>query len=663
MAMATVRAAAAALGVLAAGAAAGQTTGGQWPTYGGDLGHTRYAPLDQIDASNFASLEVAWRFGVANLGPTPETRFQSTPLVVDGMLYTTGGTRRAITALDAATGEQRWVYALDEGQRGEDAPRKLSGRGLAFWQRGDDKRVVYVTPGYQLVAVDATTGRPVESFGNKGVVDLWEGLDQGSDWDRTQIGTNSPPTIAGGVVIVGAAHTPFAPADQAENVIGYIRGYDVVTGRLLWTFHTIPRRGEPGYETWLEGSAEKGKGAGNAGVWATISADEELGLAYLPVESPYGDMYGGLRPGSNLYGESVVAVDLRTGVRRWHYQLSHHPLWDYDIPTAPILVDAVQNGRTVKALAQPTKQGLLFVLNRETGEPIWPIEEVPVPAGRVPGEWYSPTQPFPVRPAAPFARVEFVKERDLVRPEDTTPQHAAACEALWERSGGFYNAGPYTPFGFHRAGDPPRTTLQLPGAGGGVNWGGAAADPTRGIVYMHSHDTSLVGWIEQKRPGENYGRGTQGSTIPYDRGSVDGAGPYFSFTAPLTDDTGKVLTSLPCYRPPWSRLVALDAGTGETLWQTTLGTTPELPADRQLTGGSGSAGPTVTAGGLVFVGATADKRFRAFDARNGRELWSVQLPAQVNANPMSYLGNDGRQYVAAVVDDTLVAFALPRERQ
>ena len=319
--------------------------------------------------------------------------FQSTPLVVDGVLYTTGGTRRAVTALDAATGEQLWVYGLNEGARGEEAPRQLSGRGLAFWQRGEDKRVVYVTPGYQLVELNADTGRPIESFGEGGVVDLKASLDQGDDWDRSQIGTNSPPTIAGNVIMVPAAHTPLAPPDQAKNVVGYIRGFDVVTGRLLWTFHTVPRRGEPGYETWLNGSAETG--GGNAGVWATISADEELGLAYLPVESPYGDMYGGLRPGANLYGESIVAIDIRTGEHRWHFQTSHHPLWDYDIPTAPILVDAVKDGRTIKALAQATKQGLLFVLNRETGEPVWPIPEVSVPQGNVPGEWYSPTQPMP----------------------------------------------------------------------------------------------------------------------------------------------------------------------------------------------------------------------------------------------------------------------------
>jgi quinoprotein glucose dehydrogenase len=263
-----------------------------------------------------------------------------------------------------------------------------------------------------------------------------------------------------------------------------------------------------------------------------------------------------------------------------------------------------------------------------------------------------------VKPAEPFARVSFDKERDFVRPEDTSAQHVAACEELWERSGGFANEGPYTPFGFHRDGDAPRTTLQLPGAGGGVNWGGVAADPRSGIVYMHAHDTALVGWIEERKPNANYGRGVAGTTIPYDRGSINGPGPYASFSAPLKNDAGETLATLPCYRPPWSRLVAVNANSGEIVWQSTLGVTPGLPKDRELTGGSGSAGPTATAGGLVFVGATNDKRFRAFDASNGKEVWSVQLDSVVNANPMTYRGSDGKQYVAVVADDVLRAFAL-----
>ena len=301
--------------------------------------------------------------------------------MVDGVLYTTGGSRRAVTALDAATGEQLWVFSLNEGERGAEAPRRLSGRGLAFWQRGNDKRVLYVTPGYQLIALNAQTGRPIEGFGEGGIVDLWKTLDQGDDWDTSQIGTHSPPTIANDVVIVAAAHTPLAPADQAEQ---RHRLHPRLRRRDREAALDVPHRAaarRAGLRDVAQRLGRDGQ-AGNAGVWATISADEELGLAYLPVESPYGDMYGGLRPGANLYGESIVAVDLRTGERRWHFQTSHHPLWDYDIPTAPILVDAVKDGKKIKALAQATKQGLLFVLNRETGEPIWPIEETRRAAGQ-----------------------------------------------------------------------------------------------------------------------------------------------------------------------------------------------------------------------------------------------------------------------------------------
>ena len=274
----------------------------------------------------------------------------------------------------------------------------------------------------------------------------------------------------------------------------------------------------------------------------------------MPVSSAAGNYWGGDRPGSNLFSNSIVAVDASTGRYRWHFQTVHHDLWDLDLPNPPVLVDIERDGRTLPALASIGKTAYVFILDRATGEPVFGVEERPVPEGSVPDEWYSPTQPFPVKPAAPVARVTFDRERDMVRPEDTTPQHAAACEALWERSGGFVNLGPYTPFAFHEDGAPPRSTLQLPGALGGVNWGGVAADPTRGLLFMHANDSSLVGWIERKRPGANYGNGTEGSTIPFDRGSVDGPGPYFTFSAPVMNEAGERLGSLPCYRPPWSRL-------------------------------------------------------------------------------------------------------------
>jgi quinoprotein glucose dehydrogenase len=626
------------------------TRSGEWPSYGGDVGHTRYAPLEQINARNFGALEIAWRFSIANLGPTPEYRFQSTPVVVDGVLYTTGGTRRAVTALNAETGEQLWIYSLNEGERGEKAARKLSGRGLAFWRNGEDRRVLYVTPGYRLVALDAATGRPIERFGENGIVDLREALEQGDDWDTSQIGLNSPPTIANGVVIVGAAHTPVAPADQATNVKGYIRGYDVVTGKLLWTFHTVPQPGEPGYETWLNGSAETG--GGNAGVWAAISADEELGLAYLPVESPYGDMYGGLRPGANLYGESIVAVDLKTGERRWHFQTSHHPLWDYDIPTAPILVDAVKDGETVKALAQATKQGLLFVLNRETGEPIWPIEETPVPQGRVQGEWYSPTQPIPT---IRYGH-QGITTDDLI---DFTPELRAEAERIVadHQLGPIYTpAVPYDPNG-------PISTLMVMG---GSNWPGGAYDPDSHIVYV----TASVGVNSM-----TICRYPEGSPMP--RGICLGpdAGAFGGLR-------GISVRGLPLLKPPYGTIAAVDLTQGKVLWEIPNGETPEAirnhPAlagvDVGRTGRSGQPPGALVTKTLLIVaepgyGPTPDGKrgsmLRAYDKATGRDIAALQLPAPQSGSPMTYMLN-GRQYLVIAVSGPdypgeLIAYRAPTE--
>ena len=611
---------------------------GDWPMYSRDAAGTRFSPLTLIDRRNVSRLTQAWAVPVArgvddtSDAPGPAGNPQATPIAVDGILYAPVRGNQVL-ALDGATGREVWRRELP-------APLATDARGVAYWP-GDAELGprILLTAGPTLVAIEARTGELVAGFGAGGVAQIavpWSGV----------------PLVHGSLAILGAT-----TGEVALSAPGDTRAFDVRTGKLVWTFHSVPLPGETGHDSWLDHGWRNRSGAN---IWAWyMTLDAQRNILYMPFGSAAGNYWGGDRPGNNLFSNSIVAVDAATGRYRWHFQTVHHDLWDLDLPNPPVLVDFERNGARVPGLVSVGKTAYAFILDRVTGEPVFGVEERPVPRGDVPGEWYSPTQPFPVHPAAPFGRVEFVKERDLVRAEDTTPQHAAACEALWEKSGGFYNAGPYTPFGFHRAGDAPRSTVQLPGAGGGVNWGGVAADPTRGIVYFHTHDTSLVGWIEEKRPGQNYGRGTEGSTIPYDRGSVNGAGPYFTFSAPLTDATGKVLRSLPCYRPPWTRLVALDAATGNTVWQTTLGVTPELPAGKQATGGGGSAGASVTAGGLVFVGATNDRRFRAFDARNGREVWSVQLPAQVNANPMTYLGADDKQYVAVVVDDRLVAFALP----
>lgn len=622
-----------------AGTASRETAGagaaGDWPMYSRDYAGTRFSPLEEIDAANVANLAQAWATPVARgageEGEGPAGNPQATPIVVDGVLYLPVRGNQVL-ALDGATGREIWRHTLP-------APLGTTARGVAYWPgEGALGPRILLTAGPTLVALDARTGKPADGFGRNGVVQIavpWNGV----------------PLVYGNLAILGATTD-----EVALGAPGDTRAFDVRTGKHAWTFHTVPLPGEVGHDTWPDQGWRNRSGVN---VWAWyMTLDAARGILYMPLGSAAGNYWGGDRPGSNLFANSIVAVSALTGEYRWHFQTVHHDLWDFDLPNPPVLVDVVQNGRRRPALASIGKTAWVFVLDRTSGEPVFGVEERPVPAGSVPDEWYSPTQPFPVKPAAPVARVGFVKERDMVRPEDTSPQHAAACEALWERSGGFANAGPYTPFGFHAANDAPQTTLQLPGAGGGVNWGGIAADPERGILYVHAHDTSLVGWIERKQPGKNYGRGTQGSTIPYDRGSVDGAGPYFTFSAQLVADDGKVVGSLPCYRPPWSRLMAIDANSGDTLWRSTLGITRELPPDRQLTGGSGSAGPTATAGGLVFVGATNDRRFRAFDARAGEELWFVQLDNQVNANPMTYLGSDGRQYVAVVAGDELLAFAL-----
>jgi len=624
------------------------TSAGEWPAYGGDLGHTRYSPLDQIDARNFGDLEVAWRFSVANMGPSPEHLFQSTPVMLDGVLYTTGGTRRSVTALDAQTGEQLWIYGLDEGRRGGTAARRLSGRGLAFWRSGDDRRIVYVTPGYQLVSLDADTGRRVATFGNAGIVDLRAGLEQGDDWDVSQIGLHSPPTIANDVIIVGAAHTPRAPEDQATNVIGYIRGYDARTGEQLWTFHTVPQPGEPGYDSWLDGSAASA--AGNTGVWAAISADAELGLAYLPVESPYSDMYGGLRPGANLYGESIVAVDLRTGERRWHYQLVHHPLWDYDIPAAPILVDAVKDGEVVPALAQATKQGLLFVLDRRSGEPVWPIEEVRVPGGTVPDEWYSPTQPMPTiryghQGVAPDDLIDFTPE---LREE-------ALRIVADHRIGPLYTpAVPFDPNG-------PISTLMVMG---GSNWPGGAYDPESRIVYV----TASVGVNSM-----TICRYSEGAALP--RGIC--LGPDAGIFGGLRDVS---VQGLPLLKPPYGTIAAIDMNRGEVIWEIPNGATPEEisnhPAldgvDIGRTGRAGQPPGALATKTLLIVaepgyGPTPDgargSMLRAYDKATGRELAAIELPAPQSGTPMTYMAGD-RQFLVIAVSAAdhpgeLIAYALP----
>jgi quinoprotein glucose dehydrogenase len=491
-----------------------------------------------------------------------------------------------------------------------------------------------------LIALDAATGTPAAGFGTDGAVNV--GVPYG--------GT---PTIFENVAIIGAAsgEVPQGPA-------GNPRAFDVRTGAKLWEFQTVPRAGEPFNETWGDGW----QGRGGTNMWAFAApVDAALGLAYLPIAGPAANYYGGDRPGNNVFANSIVAVDARTGEYRWHFQTVHHDLWDIDMPSAGGLVEVERNGTRVPAIAHVGKSAYFYVLDRTTGEPIHEVRETPVPQGDVPTEWYSPTQPIPVRPP-PLARVSF-SEADLVTAEDTTPEHAAACRDFMARSGGFYNAGPFTPFMYKAPDAPPKSTIQFPGGTGGVNWGGVAVDPTTGWVYAASHDGALVGWVQDKDPDVTYSFEAVGSKQPYDRASIGGVGPFFTFSAPISgqyDANGRgVGPSAPCQRPPWGKLVAVDAATGEIAWESVLGLNLNLPEGKQLVGSAGSAGASVTAGGLVFVGNTSDRRFRAFDARTGAEAWSATLENNAGANPMSYAGRSGKQRVAIVAGDIVNVFALP----
>src|SRR5436190_3721278 len=448
-----------------------------WATYGGNLASHRYSPADQINKDNFKNLRIAWRLKTDFLGPTPDNLYAATPLYVNGVVYTTAGMRRAAIALNPATGEMLWMHSEDEGPRGDAAPRRGAGRGLSYWSSADgsDQRILYVTPGYRMIALNAKTGELIRSFGKDGVVDLKLDNDQDYDLTTAAVGLNATPLVAGEVVVVGAAHFAAGSPNTRPTAKGFVRGFDVKTGKRLWIFHTIPLNGEFGYDTWLDGSAEKN---GNMGAWAQMSADLDLGLVYVPTEMAASDYYGVNRPGKGLFGESIVALDIKTGKRKWHYQTVHHGLWDWDLPCAPILYDAQIGGRTIKALAQPTKSAFLFVLNRETGEPIWPIEERPVPQSELPGEKTSPTQPFPTRPA-PFDR-QGVSIDDLI---DFTPELRA--QAIEQAKA--YKLGPiYTPPGLTKP-DGPIATLMLPADVGGANWPGGSLDPETNRLYIHSH--------------------------------------------------------------------------------------------------------------------------------------------------------------------------------
>jgi quinoprotein glucose dehydrogenase len=605
---------------------------GDWQTINRDLAATRYSPLNQIDAGNVADLDEAWRY-------TLGSNSTAVPIVVNGVMYVPSFDR--VVALDGATGEEVWSYTLPRAASDE-RPPTASARGVAYWP-GDSRATarIFFMSGSNLMALDAVSGEPARRFGTDGRIDV--GVPYGA-----------APTIYNNVIIIGAA-----TGEVPQGPPGNPRAFDARSGDKLWEFQTVPRPGEPYNETWGDGW----DGRSGTNMWAFAAPiDVRRGIAYLPIAGPAPNYYGGGRPGSNLFGNSIVAVDALSGEYRWHFQTVHHDLWDADMPSAGALLDVVKNGRRIPSIAHVGKTSYLFVLDRTSGEPVIDVEERPVPKGDVPTEYYHPTQPFPVKPP-PLSRVSFTAA-DVVRAQDTSAAHAQACHEFMQRSGGFYNAGPFTPFMYKAAeGEPPRSTIQFPGGTGGVNWGGMAADPNTGLIFVNAHDTSLVGWVQDKNPDETYSFEAVGSRQPYDRASINGVGPFFSFSAPLSgqyDDNGRgVGPSLPCQRPPWAKLVAVNTTTGEIAWESVLGLNLALPANKQLVGNAGSAGPTVTGGGLVFVGATNDQRFRAFDARTGTELWTAMLASNANANPMSYESADGVQHVAVVAGDTVMVYALP----
>ncbi len=650
----------------------------EWNTYAGDLAGSHYKPLEQINAANFSQLEVAWRFKTDAIGNRPEFKLEGTPLEVGGVIYATAGSRRGVVALDAVTGELMWMHSEREGARGAAAPRQLSGRGLSYWTDGTHKRILYVTPGYRLVALDAATGQPFPDFGDGGKVDLKQDFDQEiwPDLVTGEAGLHSAPVISGNTILIGAAFREgFTPAKMA-NTKGYVRAYDVRTGKRLWTFHTIPKKGEYGYDTWLKGSAE---GTGNTAVWTQMTIDEGLNTVYLAVESPTSDFYGGQRPGNGLYGNSLVAVDLTTGERKWHFQMIHHEIWDYDNSSAPLLMDINVGGKPVKAVAVPSKQGFLYVFDRVTGKPVWPMPETAVPKGDVPGEWYAPTQPIPSLPKA-YAR-NGVGIDDLI---DFTPDLRKKAVDLVKN----YKLGPvYTPPVVSKLPGPLGVLSFSPQ--GGTNWPGGSFDPETHTAYIYAC-TSCVGayGLQPPPPGMTdlkYVVGMAGEPVTMIKGPGEGVGADAPKPKPQPASSGGggnrlSIDGLPLLKPPYATISAINLDSGAIIWQIPAGETPDFvrnhPALKGLTiprtGQSSYQIGTLVTKSLVIAGdglvtTTADHPrgaiLRAYDKASGKEVGGVWMPAPQSGTPMTYMVN-GKQYVLVAISGgnysgEYVAYTLP----
>jgi quinoprotein glucose dehydrogenase len=628
---------------------------GEWRYWGADAWSTRYSPLDQIDAANFSQLQVAWIWRGDNFGPEPDALLRATPIYAAGRLYTVAGTRRTVAAIDPATGETLWIFREPPTKRWERSMRQDYGKGVAYAEVDGRGRIYVVTPAFFLHALDAETGRPIAEFGNNGTVDLLADLgypydpDYGIPDSIGYITNSSPPIVVNGVVVVGNSHEQGYYQRRKENVPGHILAYDAKTGKHLWKFHIIPRPGEFGHETW-EGDAWSY--TGNVSSWAPMSADPERGMVYIPTDPGTNDYYGGhrrwkesrLSPDAALFSTSVVALDVRTGRRVWHFQTVHHDIWNYDNPTAPNLVNITVNGQRIPALVQTTKQGFAYVLNRHTGKPVWPIEERPVPQSDVPGEKTSPTQPFPTRPAA--YEQQGITVDDLV---DYTPElRRRALEMLKP-----YRLGPlFNPPSIRDAPDGTRASIHCPGANGGTNIpGGSVVDPETGILYVASVKGCSAPQLfpgKEAGPDANMDWVTRG---PGGIGSIEG---------------------IPLLKPPYGRITAIDLNTGEHLWWIPNGDTPEELKNHPLlrgvdlprTGKGAHATALVTKTLLMYgEGRGGAPLFHAVDKRTGKHLATVKLPAPSQAPPMTYL-HQGKQYIVMAVGGrempgSLVALRLP----
>ena len=602
---------------------------GDWRSYGGDPGGRRYSTLTEIDRGNVGRLKRAWTYHTADLeearpGSQP-IAFESTPLAVDGMLYVSTPSGRVI-ALDGDTGREAWTFRPSPRDGRKEA--RGAHRGVSYWESSDGtaRRILGATPDGRLFALDATTGRLRTEFGREGMVDLRAGV--ADRWPEARFGVSSPPAIYRDLVITGSLLQEY----PARGPAGDVRAYDVRTGALVWQFHTVPRPGERGHDTW---EGEDWKDRSGVNVWSVMSVDTERGLVFLPLGSATYDFYGGDRKGANLYANALVALDAATGAVVWHFQTVHHDLWDYDLPAQPTLVTVRKDGRDVAAVAQVSKSGFVFVLDRVTGQPLFPVEERPVPASTVPGEAASPTQPIPVRPP-PLVRQSITREQLST----VTPESNRTCTELFDT----VRTGPlFTPPGL-------ALTLTFPGTLGGATWSGGAFDPARRRLYVNVNEVGALGGLQPLGPN---------APLPYRR--AGSGGEYARFW----DDN-----RWPCQQPPWGTLNAIDLDAGAIAWTVPLGVVDELVARGVPPTGTPSLGGAIaTVGGLVFIAGTNDARLRAFDADSGRELWADRLEASGHATPMTYQGRSGRQfvviaaggggYLSRTTSDVVAAYALP----